>query len=255
MRKQIIAGNWKMNTTYKEGLELLHTLKSNLETITETEIVICPPFTHLDAAKNIVNNTKIKIGAQNCYEEESGAYTGEISCKMLQSIHCDYVIIGHSERRTYLRETNAQFNKKIKLAYAHNLIPIYCIGETLSERETNQTYTVLETQLREGLSEIALETNPIVIAYEPVWAIGTGKVATPDQAQDAHQFIRNTLKTLYSEAIAQTIQIQYGGSVKPENSTTLLNLPDIDGALIGGASLDPLAFTTIIKEALTLQRS
>jgi len=250
-RKKIIAGNWKMNKTQAEARVLVEDLLRDVGRFDAAEIVLCPPFTALAAVSELLSaETNIRLGAQNLNEHASGAYTGEISAAMLKELYVRYVIIGHSERRQYYKEDNATVNRKTKAALAAEIKPIVCIGETLPEREGNTWKKVLETQLTEGLAGFAeAEVHDIVLAYEPVWAIGTGKTATPAQAEEAHQFIRTHLGKLVSPAAAERVRIQYGGSVKPENARELLNQPNIDGALVGGASLDARGFTSIIKNA------
>lgn len=248
MRRPIIAGNWKMNKTAAEAVELAQGLERELKNTTAVDIVLCPPFTSLTAAFSIIKGTNIKLGAQNVYWEENGAYTGEISCSMLKDTGCEYVIIGHSERRIYLGETNEMVNKKTQAVLRHQLTPIVCIGEKLEEREKGRTFAVISDHIENGLKNIPEEeAKKIIIAYEPIWAIGTGKTATPAQAQEAHQFIRGLLKKLFTAPTANLIRIQYGGSVKPENIAELLAQPDIDGALVGGSSLSAASFTAIVK--------
>lgn len=248
MRRPIIAGNWKMNKTAAEAVELAQGLERELRNTTAVDIVLCPPFTGLTAAFSILKGTNIKLGAQNVYWEENGAYTGEISCSMLKDAGCEYVIIGHSERRIYLSETNEMVNKKTQAVLRHQLIPIVCVGEKLEEREKGKTFAVISDHIENGLKNIPEEeAKKMIIAYEPVWAIGTGKTATPAQAREAHQFIRGLLKKLFTAPTANLIRIQYGGSVKPENITELMAQPDIDGALVGGASLSAASFTAIVK--------
>jgi len=211
--------------------------------------VICPPFTNLTEVAKIVQGTNIGLSAQNIYWEDSGAYTGEISSPMLKELGCQYVIIGHSERRAYFGETNETVNKKIKAALAHNLTPIVCVGEVLEQRENGKTFDVVKDHVFRALEGILeADAKKIIIAYEPVWAIGTGKTATPEQAQEVHAFIRGLLKELYNEEVASAIRIQYGGSVKPDNAKDLLAKEDIDGALVGGASLKIDSFVKIIQE-------
>jgi triosephosphate isomerase len=250
-RKKIIAGNWKMNKTQAEARILVADLIQEIGRFSEAEIVLCPPFTALAAVSELLNDiSNIRLGAQNMHEAASGAYTGEISAGMLRELYVRYVIIGHSERRQYFHEDNATVNRKTKAALAAELRPIVCIGETLPEREAGKWKKVLETQLVEGLAGFtARDFADIVLAYEPVWAIGTGKTASPAQAEEAHQWIRKVLGTNFSAAVAEKVRIQYGGSVKPENAKELLSKPDIDGALVGGASLDARGFTAIIKNA------
>ncbi|HPN36854.1 MAG TPA: triose-phosphate isomerase [Melioribacteraceae bacterium] len=251
MRKKIVAGNWKMFNNLNQSITLISEIKQELANIdTNCEVVICPPFTSLETASTLTKDSPIAIGSQNMYFEESGAYTGEISADMLLSVGCEYVILGHSERRTIFKETDELINKKVKKAIAKGLKPIFCIGETLQEREENRTEKVIEVQVKAGLNSVtAEEFKNVVIAYEPVWAIGTGKTATPDQAQEVHKFIRNLLVELYGNDIANNTVIQYGGSVKPENAKELLAQADIDGALVGGACLKAVSFIDIIKAA------
>jgi triosephosphate isomerase len=250
-RKKIIAGNWKMNKTVAEARALVEDLLRDIGKFDEAEIVLCPPFTALAAVSELLNAvSNIRLGAQNMHEAASGAYTGEISAGMLRDLYVRYVIIGHSERRQYFHEDDALVNRKAKAALAAELRPIICIGETLPQRESHHWKKVLETQIQGGLSGFNdKDFADVVIAYEPVWAIGTGKTATPAQAQEAHEFIRKVLASTFGNQAAERIRIQYGGSVKPENALELLSQPDIDGALVGGASLDARGFTAIIKNA------
>ncbi len=249
----IIAGNWKMNKDIKETFDFLLPLKNNLiGQNLNVEVVVCPPFTSLFIASDILRETNIKIGAQNMFYEVEGAYTGEISPKMLKSVRCEYVILGHSERRRYFGETDEIVNKKVKKAIEFGLKPIVCVGETLEERENGETFKVLEKQIKGVLEGLTYEQmRNVVIAYEPVWAIGTGRNATPDQAQEAQRFIRELVTGLFNDGIAQNLTIQYGGSVTPENAYSLLSQPDVDGALVGGASLKVDAFLKIIKAGET----
>ena len=250
-RKKIIAGNWKMNKTNAEAKILVADLIQEIGRFSDAEIVLCPPFTALAAVSELLNDvTNIRLGAQNMHEAASGAYTGEISAGMLRDLYVRYVILGHSERRQYFHEDNATINRKTKAALAAELRPIVCVGETLPERESNKWKKVLETQLTEGLAGLTdKEVVDIILAYEPVWAIGTGKTASPAQAEEAHQWIRKVLGTNFNHATAEKVRIQYGGNVKAENAKELLSKPDIDGALVGGASLDARGFTAIIKNA------
>jgi triosephosphate isomerase len=250
-RKKIIAGNWKMNKTQAEARALVSDLIQEIGRFDAAEIVLCPPFTALAAVSELLSPvSNIRLGAQNMHEAASGAYTGEISAGMLRELYVRYVIIGHSERRQYFHEDNATVNRKTKAALAAELRPIVCVGETLPERESDKWKKVLETQLKEGLAGLTeKDLADIVIAYEPVWAIGTGKTASPDQAEEAHQWIRKNLGLLFSNVAAEKVRIQYGGSVKAENAKELLSKPDIDGALVGGASLDARGFTAIVKNA------
>ncbi len=251
MRKKVIAGNWKMNKDLNESQYLLTKLTSGLGgKRLNCEIIICPPFTSLSEAYSLIKNTPVKLGAQNMYFEESGAFTGEISAKMLKSVGCEYVIIGHSERRIIFRETDGFVNEKLKAALTAELKPIFCIGETLEEREAGKEKEILKKQLSEGLDEISVDQmKNIIIAYEPVWAIGTGKTATPSQAQEMHNFIRSYIKDDFTEETSDQLIIQYGGSVKPENARDLLAQKDIDGALVGGACLNAESFISIIESA------
>jgi triosephosphate isomerase len=251
MRKKIVAGNWKMFNNLSQSIALISEIKLELaNNKPNCEVVICPPFTSLDTASTLTKDSNIAVGAQNMYFEDSGAYTGEISADMLLSVGCKYVILGHSERRTIFKESDKMINKKIKKALSKGLKPIFCIGETLQEREDNRTEKVIEVQVRSGLAGISAESfKDVVIAYEPVWAIGTGKTATPQQAEEVHKFIRNLLTEMYGKEIAENTVIQYGGSVKPENAKDLLSQPNIDGALVGGACLKAASFVEIIKAA------
>jgi len=250
-RRTVIAGNWKMNKTSTEAVELLNDIIHHWKKVHNVDVIICPPFTALQACKDIIGqSSEISLGAQNMSAEPSGAYTGEISAGMLKDLWCKYVILGHSERREYFKETDAEVNQKAKAAIAASLNPIICIGETLKEREGDKMEKVVTSQLKgscDGFGEDEWERT--IIAYEPVWAIGTGKTATPEQAQEVHQLIRNTVREIATEKIASKLQIQYGGSVKPGNAQELLSQTDIDGALIGGASLDAESFVDIIKNA------
>ncbi len=250
MRKIIIAGNWKMNKTQIEAIEFVNQLKRAIADIQEVDIVVCPPFTALADVKDVLLESNIGLGAQNLFWEDSGAYTGEVSAPMLKSLDVQYVIIGHSERRQYFQETDATVNKRLKSALKHGLIPIVCIGETLAEREAGKTFVVIKTQCLGGLQGISSEEmKKIILAYEPVWAIGTGKTATPQQAQEVHAFIRRQLQEMFDEETAAEVRIQYGGSVKPDNTNDLMSQPDIDGALVGGASLKADSFVDIIKNS------
>ncbi|MDD5491516.1 MAG: triose-phosphate isomerase [bacterium] len=248
MRKPILAGNWKMYKTTLEAKALVEGLASRVGKLSDREVVVCPPFTSLAIVAESLKGSNLKLGAQNMYWEDKGAFTGEIAPGMLKDVGCVYVIIGHSERRQYFGETDATVNKKMKKAFQAGLLPIVCIGETLAERETNKTFQILERQIREGASRLnAEEAKKLVIAYEPVWAIGTGKTATPQQAEEAHKFIRQKLAEIYPPAIAEEIRILYGGSVKAENSKELMGQANIDGALVGGASLEVESFSKIVN--------
>jgi len=250
-RKKIIAGNWKMNKTQNEARVLVENLIMEIGKFNDADIVLCPPFIALPAVSEMLSSVaNIRLGAQNMHEAASGAYTGEISAGMLRELYVRYVIIGHSERRQYFHEDNATVNRKTKAALAAELRPIVCVGETLPEREADQWKKVLEIQLKEGLAGFTDEQlTDLILAYEPVWAIGTGKTASPAQAEEAHQWIRKVLADNFSPAASERIRIQYGGSVKPENAKELLGQPNIDGALVGGASLDARGFAAIIKNA------
>lgn len=249
MRKKVIAGNWKMNYNLQQAVAFIQQLKEEvLKKERNSDIIICPNFIALSEAKKIIKDSPIKLGAQNIYFEDSGAFTGETSADMIKSAGCDYVILGHSERRTIFKESDELINKKIKQALKHELHPIFCLGETLDERENGITNNIVEKQLERGLENVtAEEMLKIIIAYEPVWAIGTGRNATPEQAQEVHSFIRNLLIVEYGLGIAEQIIIQYGGSVKPDNAKDLLSQPDIDGALVGGACLKVDSFIGIIE--------
>ena len=250
-RKLIIAGNWKMNKTAAEALALVGNLKLELANIREVDIVICPPFTALESVSKVVLDSNLRLGAQNMSEQNFGAFTGEICAGMLKEFSVRYVILGHSERRQYQKESNALIARKAAAAHGASLKPIVCVGETLAEREEGQTEKVLETQVRGSLAGLTKEQMvETIIAYEPVWAIGTGKTATTQQAQDAHAFIRSLLVKIFDEAVAKKVRIQYGGSVKPANARELMGQPDVDGALVGGASLEARSFADIIKNSI-----
>lgn len=251
MRKKVVAGNWKMYNDLTESQNLITKLTSGLSNLKiNCDVIICPPFTSLSEANTLIKNTIVKLGAQNVYFEESGAFTGEISPSMLKSVGCEYVIIGHSERRTIFKETDETINKKIIKALEHKLKVIFCVGETLEQREKEITMDVIKKQASEGLKNITGEMlSEIIIAYEPVWAIGTGRNATPQQAQDVHSYIRKLIADKYSDKTAENLTIQYGGSVKPDNAKDLLSQQDIDGALVGGACLKAESFIEIIKAA------
>jgi len=249
MRKKIIAANWKMNMTQGESEAFLSTFLREIGDFDEVEIVIVPPFTAIPKVSELLSLTQvIKVGAQNMHWERNGAFTGEISPAMLRELFVRYVVLGHSERRAMFGETDEIVNRKVRAAHVEQLRPILCIGETLAQREKGQVEKVLATQLRGSLAEVeAKELLETVIAYEPVWAIGTGKTATSVEAQEAHAFIRQTLGEMSDDATAEKVRIQYGGSVKPDNARELLAQPDIDGALVGGASLDPRSFAQIVR--------
>lgn len=251
MRKTIIAGNWKMNKTNKEAVEMLTELKEIVKGIDSVGIVIGAPFTALSDAVKAVAGSNIKIAAENVYPKESGAYTGEVSPVMLKEIGVEYVILGHSERREYFKESDEFINEKVKCVLAHQMTPILCIGEKLEDREAGRTNDVNKTQINGGLAGLtAEEAKKVVIAYEPVWAIGTGKTATPEIAEETHKAIREELARMFGEEVANEITIQYGGSMKPENAQELLAQADIDGGLIGGTSLKAQDFSKIVKAGL-----
>jgi triosephosphate isomerase (TIM) len=251
MRRKVIAGNWKMHNDINESEILINSLKQLLKgKSVNCDVIICPPFTSLTEASKLIEGSVIKLGAQNMHFEDKGAFTGEISASMLNSIGCEYVILGHSERRTIFNENDEMINLKIKKAIERGLKPIFCIGETLEEREKEITKDVVKRQLEKGLDGITSDQmKNIIIAYEPVWAIGTGKTATPEQAQEVHEFIRSLVNKIFSQSISESLVIQYGGSVKPENAAELLSQKDIDGALVGGACLKAESFLGIIKSS------
>jgi triosephosphate isomerase len=248
IRTPLIAGNWKMYKTNAEAVETAGRLVELVADTSGVDIMIAPVFTALDPVSKVVNGSRVDLGAQNLYWEKEGAFTGEISAAMLVSAGCRYVIIGHSERRQYFGETDETVGKKITAAIAADLIPVFCVGETESERESGKTFSVLDKQVKDGLKEQVVDgLGSLVIAYEPVWAIGTGKTATSAQAQDAHRYIRSLVESNFGTALADGIRILYGGSVKPANVAELMAMPDIDGALVGGASLDAESFSRIVK--------
>ena len=250
-RKLIIAGNWKQNKTAAEAHDLVVGLKRELGTVKEVDIVVCPPFTALNEVSKLVLDSNIWLGAQNMSEHNTGAYTGEIGAVMLKEFSVRYVILGHSERREYQKESDALVSAKLQAAHGASLKPIVCVGETLTEREANQTEEVLARQLKGSLGGITGELmEETIVAYEPVWAIGTGKVATPDQAQAVHAFIRSKISELFNPSVAKHVRIQYGGSVKPGNTRELMSQPDVDGALVGGAALEVRSFSDIIKNSI-----
>ena len=248
MRKPIIAGNWKMNKNIEEAESLVVNLKTLVKGVEDVEIVVAPPFTVLSIVSSLIIGTNIKLAAQNMHFASSGAFTGDISPDMLVDVGCEYVIIGHSERREKFFETDEMVNKKIKAALKSDLTAIVCVGESLAQREGNKTFEVIETQLKEGLDGISdSQAKELVIAYEPLWAIGSGKTATKEQAQQVHAFIREKLSSLFDSDTADLIRILYGGSVKPENVDELMSQKDIDGVLVGGASLKADSFSRIVK--------
>jgi len=249
MRDKIVAGNWKMNTTASEASDLLHHLK----TLTEerppasTQVLVIPPFPYLMEAVRSSHEAAFQVGAQNCSEHASGAYTGEVSASMVASTGASHVLVGHSERRQYFEESNFVLAEKANQALANGLVPIYCCGETLQERQAKEHFAVIETQLVQALFHLSeADIRKVILAYEPVWAIGTGETASPEQAQEVHAFIRQLMEEQYGEEVASSISILYGGSCKPSNAQELFSQPDVDGGLIGGASLDADAFVQII---------
>ena len=248
-RKRIIAGNWKMNKSVTEAQDLAAGIKLDLAECQDADVVLCPPFIALNAVGEVIQDTSIKLGAQNMHWESEGAYTGEISAAMLRDIYCHYVILGHSERRTMFGETDAIVNKKVKAALAGNLLPIVCVGETLEQRESGMTDEVVGRQVQQSLADLGDGMSKIIVAYEPIWAIGTGLTASPAQAQAVHAMIRQVLGGMADESVVQSLRIQYGGSMKPANAAELLSQPDIDGGLIGGAALDPRSFVEIVRAA------
>jgi len=249
-RRPIIAGNWKMNKTTVEARELASKLIPLIAGIKERDIVLAPPFTALQSVAGVIKGTGIALSAQNLHWEDKGAFTGEISAEMLLDLGCKYVIIGHSERRQFFSESDETVNKKLRQALNKGLLPIVCVGETLKEREAGKANDVIERQVAGALKGVtAAEMQKVTIAYEPVWAIGTGKTATPDQANEIHSFIRKKCEIGYGKEIADVLRIQYGGSVTPENVSTLMAMPDIDGALVGGASLKPESFAALVNFA------
>ncbi len=247
-RTPLIAGNWKMFKTAAEAVETAGRLVDLVADTASVDIMIAPAFTALDPVSKIVTGTRVALGAQNLHWEKQGAYTGEISAQMLTASGCRYVIIGHSERRQYFGETDDTVNPKIRAALDADLLPVLCVGETEGEREAGQTLSVLDKQVKKGLQGyVSEDLSTLIIAYEPVWAIGTGKTASRDQAQEVHQYIRSLIETAFSPALAGSMRILYGGSVKPGNITDLMEMPDIDGALVGGASLEADSFSQIVK--------
>lgn len=247
MRRPIIAGNWKMNKTAKEAAKFILELKDKVKDA-NCEVVVCPAFTSLAQVITLVENTNIKVGAQNMYFEESGAYTGEVSPVMLKDLGVQYVILGHSERRQYFKEDDELINKKVKAAFLHGLTPILCVGETLDQREASRTFDIVKSQVERDLEDIDFKkVSSMVIAYEPIWAIGTGKTATADDANEVIKYIRNVIEEMYDKKTADEVRIQYGGSVKPSTIKEQMAKSDIDGALVGGASLKADDFAAIIN--------
>jgi triosephosphate isomerase len=257
MRRPIIAGNWKMYKTITEAIDLANGLKRELFKINAQNlgIVICPPYTALSEVAEVIYESNIKLGAQDAHWQPEGAFTGEVSVKMLKDAGVEFIIIGHSERRQYFNETNETVNKKVKAVLKEGLKPIMCVGETLAEREAGQTLAVVKAHVEKGLGGIdAQQAAEIVLAYEPVWAIGTGRTATPAQVQEVQKYIRDLLTKMYNKEVASAMIIQYGGSVKLENISELMQQPDIDGALVGGASLDLKSFSEIVKIAYEVKK-
>ena len=247
-RMPLIAGNWKMYKTCSEAEETARLLVKLVSGVTDREIMIAPPFTALTSVAEVLRDSAVLLGAQNLFWEAEGAYTGEISPAMLLAAGCSHVIIGHSERRQSFGETDQTVNRKMGAALENKLIPVFCVGETEKERESNETFSVLDKQVVKGLEDFSLnDLETIVIAYEPVWAIGTGKTATSDQAQEVHQFLRSLIEKSFGHALAKSIRILYGGSVKPANISELMAMPDIDGVLVGGASLSAETFSRIVN--------
>jgi len=250
-RKKLIAGNWKMNKTSADGVALVTDIVAAVGKQTDVDVVVCPPFTAIESVGRKLEGSEVKLGAQNMHFEASGAFTGEVSAPMLRAIFASYVILGHSERRTLFGETDELINKKVLAALKNQLKPIFCVGETLAERESGATLKVVQTQVERGLEGVNKDqAASVVVAYEPVWAIGTGKVATTEQAQEVHAFIRGLLVKLFGEAVAQKVRILYGGSMKPANAPELLAQKDIDGGLIGGAALEARSFVELVNAAL-----
>jgi len=247
-RRPLIAGNWKMFKTCPEAIETAEKLVKLVAGITDMDVMIAPPFTALAPVSDVVRESSVSLGAQNLFWEDQGAFTGEISSAMLVSAGCTYVIIGHSERRQHFNETDETVNKRIRAALNNDLIPVMCVGETEKERESKDTFSVLDKQVKKGLEGFSSnDLQRLVIAYEPVWAIGTGRTATSGQAQEVHQFLRSMIEKSFGNMLAKSIRILYGGSVKPNNIEELMAMPDVDGALVGGASLDPETFSKIVR--------
>ena len=251
MRTPIIAGNWKLNNTISEAVDLTTEIKRLVADTTNVEIIVAPAFTALAAVYEVIQESNICLAAQDIYWENSGAFTGEISPTMLKDVGCDYVIIGHSERRQFFAETNESVNLKTKAALTTDLKPIICVGEQLDDREAGNTEKIIEDHVTGGIKDLSADQMlSCVIAYEPVWAIGTGKTATPKQAQEVHAYIRQLISEAYTDEIANQVRIQYGGSVKPDNAAELMSQPDVDGALVGGASLQADSFAQIVKSSI-----
>ena len=256
MRRPLIAGNWKMFKTIPEAVNLVNIIKAGIHKVVDCDVVLCPPFTALAAVSEEIRDTKIDLGAQNMYSETDGAFTGEISPLMLKDVGCRYIIVGHSERRQHFKETDDVINKKVIAALKYSLVPILCLGETLEEREARRAFEVVKQQFDHSLKNIKPEDlERIVIAYEPVWAIGTGRTATPEQAEQMHSYIRRLLNEQFGEAVGERIKILYGGSVKPDNIAQLMAKPNVDGALVGGASIKAESFIQIVTNAAERQIS
>jgi triosephosphate isomerase len=250
MRRKFIAGNWKMNTNRAEGVALAAAITATVGRDAAVEVAVCPPSAYLQSVGAAIEGSAVGLGAQNCYHEAKGAFTGELSPQMLLDVGCKYVILGHSERRAIFRESNQDVNRKLHAALAAGLVPIVCVGETLDQRQSGQTATIVREQVEGSLAGLSAEQMAtVVIAYEPVWAIGTGVVATPEQAEEVHADLRRLLETRYNSAVASNVRIQYGGSVNAENAASLLSRPNIDGALVGGASLKAESFLAIVAAA------
>ncbi len=251
IRKKLIAGNWKMNKTAADGISLTRDIVEVVGREASVDIVLCPPYTALESVAKLLEGQAVRLGAQNMHPEKGGAYTGEVSAEMLRALFVTHVILGHSERRTYFAETDAFINKKVLAALTNQMKPILCVGETLAEREAGATLSVVKRHVEGGLQGVTKEQiTTVIIAYEPVWAIGTGKVATTEQAQEVHAYIRDLLTKLYGEPLAQKVRILYGGSMKPSNAAELLAQKDIDGGLIGGAALEARSFIDLVKAAV-----
>ncbi|MBI4387587.1 MAG: triose-phosphate isomerase [Candidatus Omnitrophica bacterium] len=254
MNRPLIAGNWKMYKSIDETVNLINTIKAGIHAATDVDVVVCPPFTVLAAASEALRDSRIDLGAQDMYFETEGAFTGEISPLMLKDVGCRYVILGHSERRTLFKETDELVNKKVLAALKFSFIPIVCIGETLEEREARRAFEVVKQQFERSLANLdPEEMERIVIAYEPVWAIGTGRTATPEQAEQMHTYIRRLLHEKCGEEMAQKVRILYGGSVKPDNIAQLMGKPNVDGALVGGASIKAESFIQIVLNSIILE--
>jgi|TARA_B100001093_G_C26734983_1_gene973992 triosephosphate isomerase len=251
--KYLIAGNWKMNKVTSDASDLAKEIQHQAGNQTAVNVVVCPPFTSLQSVSNLIKDSNVQLGAQNMSAESSGAFTGEVSAEMLRDLLTNYVILGHSERRAYYGETDEVVNRKVHAALENSLKPIFCVGETLEQREAGQTLSIIQDQIKSGLIHVTADkADSIVVAYEPVWAIGTGKTATPEMAQEVHSEIRKQLSELFNADVASKIKILYGGSMKPENADELLAQEDIDGGLIGGAALNARSFCGIIESAIRL---